>query len=157
MFQRGSKNVNKNFATKRKHISLKRQSKSNIFSEHSSAQSTDKKDTATISLPSKNGRSNSTSTILHPLNKCGLSSNNSIGLLKKQGKTKLPGDMQKNKNLSLKKMYGFKMENDLLQNKTEFLGRSSNKRKIEKKLNPTGNATASARPPNKKRKKSTIM
>lgn len=158
LFQRGSKTVNKNFATKRKLLSLKRQSKANLFSElPPSAQTTEKKDAATVPLlPAKSGRPNSTSAILHPLNKCGLSSG-AIGLLKKQSKTKLPAEMQKNRRLLKKKMFGLKMEKDVRQGKAEFSGWSSNKRKIEKKLSPTGNASTSARPPNKKRKKSKIM
>lgn len=155
LFQRGNKNINKNFTTKRK-ILMKRQLKNNLFTEISSSQPVDKKDNATILRQSKSIRSNTSATILHPLNKNSLPSS-TIGILKKQRKTKLASDVPKKILLKKKVFSAYKIEKELWQNKGESSDRNMNKRKIEKKLCPTGNASTSVRPPNKKRKKSKIM
>jgi len=82
--------------------------------------------------------------------------------MKKQGKVgKLPSK-PKRKNILLKKKKVFegsyKLDKEVRQqNRGEFSGWSAIKRKIEKKSSPSGNASTSARPPNKKRKKSKIL
>ena len=151
--------MNKNYAAKnRKFLSLKRQS---------CQSATDRKESSlgVVSLTSsKNDRASANATnILHPLNKCGILSNTAINtLMKKQNQVGKLSSKPKKKNILLrknKKVFEapYKLEKEMRQNRGEFSGWSTIKRKIEKKLSPSGNANTSARPPNKKRRKSKIL
>lgn len=157
MFQRGSKTASKNYAAKnRRFLTLKRQSEQSAANRKESP-------LGVVGLPigsSRSDRLNSnTTSILHPLNKCNILSNTTIGsLMKKKGK--LSSKPKKKRNLLKKNEVfetSYKLEREMRQNRGEFSGWSTIKRKIEKKSSPSGNANTSVRPPNKKRKKSKIL
>lgn len=160
ILQRGNKSVaSKNFASKQRKALRKRQPKSNLFPELAASQSLVEKKVVAI------GPAVAGSSVLHPslVAKCaagGLSST-AIGKLKKQQRLQ-PGKKQAKKLalLKSKKMFGsVKLEKDLwpARGGESSEQRNASKRKIEKKLSPTGNAGTSVRPPNKKRKKSKII
>lgn len=146
-----------NYTTKRKLLTLKRQSKNTLFTDISTASVVDlKENPAPVARPGKTARPNSSASVLHALNKCAVASN-TISTLKKRRKAKLVKEVQKKKiSLKSKLLGGYKIE-DAWTNIGEPSNWNANKRKIEKKLSPTGNASTSARPPNKKRKKSKII
>lgn len=153
LFQRGNKNSSMNYTTKRKLLSLKRQSKNALFTEISSPSTVDLIENP-VTRTTKTNRPNPPAA-LHPL-KCGVPSN-PISTLKKRRKAKLVSEVQKKKIALKSKILSYKIDKDAWSNKGEPSNWNANKRKIEKKLNPTGNASTSARPPNKKRKKAKII
>ncbi|XP_065223197.1 cytosolic carboxypeptidase-like protein 5 isoform X1 [Planococcus citri] len=180
LLQRGNKNAALNYTAKRKLLSLKRASKSSLFTEISSSTSVDlKENPATASKPVKINRpTKSSTTVLHPLNKCsgsgggggggggsggssgvsGSPSNPINTLRKRRRKAKLKKELQNKKIAFKKKLIGaYKIETETWSSKGEPSNWNANKRKIEKKSSPNGNPSTSTRLPNKMRKKTKLI